>query len=180
MENGFSGEPVAGATAVATAPPRVRVCEIIEAESYARRQRSIVVRHVSDDRIVALIEILSPGNKSSYNEFRSFLAKAVDAIVRGHHLLLVDLQPRTARDPDGIHAIICAEFGGTTTSSPPDKPLTLVCLRRRATQDVLLRAGRGRRRADRYAAVSRSGMVRLRPAGADLSGRLSRRTSPLS
>ena len=124
--NGFSGEPVAGATAVATAPPRVRVCENIEAESYARRQRSVVIRHVSDDRIVALIEILSPGNKSSYREFRAFLVKAVDALERGHHLLLVDLHPRTVRDPDGIHATICGEFGSATTPSPSDKPLTLV------------------------------------------------------
>ena len=53
-ENGSSGESVAGATAVATAPPRVRLCEDIEPETYSRRQRSVVVRHVSDDRIIAL------------------------------------------------------------------------------------------------------------------------------
>jgi hypothetical protein len=126
QENGWSGEPVAGATAVTTAPPRVRLRENIEIESYARRQRSVVVRHVSDDRIVALIEILSPGNESSSKEFRSFLVKAVDAIERGHHLLLIDVHARTMRDPDGIHASICAEFGGTAQASPAVKPLTLV------------------------------------------------------
>jgi hypothetical protein len=125
-ENGSSGESVAGATAVATAPPRVRLCEDIEPETYSRRQRSVVVRHVSDDRIIALIEIVSPGNKSSYREFRSFLAKAVDTLQRRHHLLLIDLNSRTVRDPDGIHAAICAEFGGKSGSSEPDKPLTLV------------------------------------------------------
>ena len=124
--NGFSGEPVAGAIAVATAPPRVLVCENIEAESYARRQRSVVVRHVSDDRIIAVIEILSRGNKASYNDVRAFLVKAIDLIARGQHLLLVDLQPRTPRDPDGVHALICAEFGGACTPGPVDKPLTLV------------------------------------------------------
>jgi Protein of unknown function (DUF4058) len=123
--NGSSGGPVAGATAVATEPPRVRLCEDIDSESYSRRQRSVVVRHVSDDRIIALIEIVSPGNKSSYKEFHSFLAKAVDAILRGHHLLLIDLQSRTVRDPDGIYAAICSEFGGKSGSSAPDKPLTL-------------------------------------------------------
>jgi Protein of unknown function (DUF4058) len=124
--NGFSGEPVAGAIAVATAAPRVSVCENIEAESYAHRQRSVVVRHVSDDRIIAVIEILSRGNKASYNEVRAFLLKAVDLIARGQHVLLVDLQPRTPRDPDGVHALICAEFGGVSTPGPADKPLTLV------------------------------------------------------
>ena len=103
----------------------MRLCENIETENYTRRQRSIVVRHASDDRIIAVIEILSAGNKSSYNEFRVFLAKAVDLILRGHHLLLVDVQPRTFRDSDRIHAITCAEFGGTTEPSPPDKSLTL-------------------------------------------------------
>ncbi len=93
--NGWSGEPVAGATAVATAPPRVRLYESIEEETYTRRQRSVVIRHASDDRIVALIEILSAGNKSSNKEFRSFVAKAVDALDRGYHLLLVDLHQRT-------------------------------------------------------------------------------------
>ena len=126
IEDQLSGDSVTGATAVAVAPPRVRLSEIIEPESYASRQRSVVIHHVSDDRIVALIEVLSPGNKSSYKEFRSFLGKAVGSLERGHHLLLVDLHPRTTRDPEGIHAIITTEFGGTAQVGPPDKPLTLV------------------------------------------------------
>ena len=60
--NGFngewSGEPISGATAVAIAPPRVRHRESIDQEIYARRQKSVVIHHASDDRIVALIEIL--------------------------------------------------------------------------------------------------------------------------
>ncbi|HKI20504.1 MAG TPA: DUF4058 family protein, partial [Isosphaeraceae bacterium] len=120
------GEPVAGATAVATAPPRVCLSDIIEEEIYARRQRSVVIRHGSDDRIIAVIEILSAGNKSSNTEFRSFEAKAVDLLDHGYHLLLVDLHPRTPRDPDGIHPVIWAEFGGRSKPALYDKPLTLV------------------------------------------------------
>ncbi|MGO9914781.1 MAG: DUF4058 family protein [Isosphaeraceae bacterium] len=120
------GEPVAGATAVATAPPRVCLSDIIEEEIYARRQRSIVIRHSSDDRIVAVLEIRSAGNKSSNKEFRSFVAKAVDLLDHGYHLLLVDLHPPTPRDPDGIHPVIWAEFGGRSKPALPDKPLTLV------------------------------------------------------
>lgn len=125
-EEHWSADSVTGATAVASAPPRVRRSEMIEPESYASRQRSVVIHHVSDDRIVALIEVLSPGNKSSFKEFRSFLAKAVGSLERGHHLLLIDLHPRTTRDPAGIHAVICTEFGGTAEADPPDKNLTLV------------------------------------------------------
>jgi hypothetical protein len=125
-DNGWSGEPVAGAVAVAVAPPRVRTTTSIEEETYARRQKSVVIHHASDDRIVALIAILSAGNKSSNREFRAFVAKAVDSLERGYHLLLVDLHPPTPRDPDGIHRVIWNEFGGKSDPPLPDKPLTLV------------------------------------------------------
>jgi hypothetical protein len=122
----WSGEPIAGATAVAVAPPRVRDRESIEAVVYAGKQRSVVIHHASDDRIVAMIEIVSSANKASDREFRSFVAKAVDAMDRGYHLLLVDLQLPSPRDPEGIHAAIWAELGGKPKPPPSDKPLTLV------------------------------------------------------
>jgi hypothetical protein len=125
-EDGWSGEPIAGAMAVALAPPRVYRTVSLEEETYTRRQRSVVIHHASDDRIVAVIEILSAGNKSSNKEFRAFVAKAVDLLEHGYHLLLVDLHPRTVRDPEGIHPVIWAEFGGKWEPAPPDKPLTLV------------------------------------------------------
>src|SRR5437870_1834480 len=56
---------------------------------YPRMQRTIVLRHTSNDRIVAMIEILSPGNKSSRHAIRSLLDKAVAALYSGVHLLLV-------------------------------------------------------------------------------------------
>jgi hypothetical protein len=122
----WSGEPIARATAVAVAPPRVHGRESIEQEVFARRQRRIVVRHSSDDRIVAMIEIVSSGNKASDREFRSFVTKAADALARGYHLLLIDLQPPGPRDPDGIHAAIWAELGGKPMPNAAQKPLTLV------------------------------------------------------
>ena len=53
------------------------------------------------------------------------MTKAVDFLDRGYHLLLIDLHPRTNRDPDGIHPVIWAEVGGTPKPIPADKPLTL-------------------------------------------------------
>jgi hypothetical protein len=76
----WSGEPIAGATAVAIAPPRVRDRETIEEESYARRQRTVVIHHTSDDRVIALIEIVSAGNKANSKEFRSFVTPAVESV----------------------------------------------------------------------------------------------------
>jgi Protein of unknown function (DUF4058) len=124
--DGRSGEPISGATAVAIAPPRVRDRESIEQEIYARRQKSVVIHHASDDRIVALIEILSSSNKSSKQEFRTFVAKVLNALEYGHHLLLVDLQPPTPRDPNGIHPVIWDELGGKPKPAPADEPFSLV------------------------------------------------------
>ena len=59
-------------------------------------------------------------------KFHAFLAKAAEALDRGYHLLLVDLQPPTPRDPEGIHAAISGEFGGKPKRAPADKPLTMV------------------------------------------------------
>jgi len=114
-----------GGVAVALAPPRVRITESIEIDMYAAHAKQIAIRHVSDDRIVALIELLSPGNKSSDFAFRSFVRKALEAIDRGCHLLLIDPFPPGPRDPRGIHGAIWEKFGGTY-DPPPDKPMTLV------------------------------------------------------
>jgi hypothetical protein len=127
--NGLSGEQPLdgspGAVAVALAPPKVRFTATIEMDQFSLKQRALVIRHSSDDRIVALIEILSPGNKSSRHALGSFVDKAVSALTRGYHLLLVDVHPPTKRDPDGIDGAILAEIGDDTYTAPPDKPLTL-------------------------------------------------------
>ena len=60
---------------------------------YRRKQKTVTVRHVSGDRIVAMVEIVSPGNKSARHAIRSFVEKAVEALYRGYHLLVVDLFP---------------------------------------------------------------------------------------
>ncbi len=118
-----SGGP-RGAVAVATAPPRVRFTATAEVNQYALRKRRITVRHVSGDRVIAFIEILSPGNKNSRHALRSFVSKAVSALTHGIHLLLIDLFPPGRRDPRGIHGAVWEELGETNVM-PNDKPLTL-------------------------------------------------------
>ena len=84
-----------------------------------------MIHHSSDDRIIALVEIVSPGNKASRHALRSFVAKAAEAMYRGYHLLILDLQPPGPRDPQGIHGAIWAEISDDSYTAPPDKPLTL-------------------------------------------------------
>ena len=94
--DGFSGD---GGTALMTAQPKTRVVAHANNDNYTRLQRRIAIRHVSGHRIVALIEIISAGNKSSHFRWNEFLDKALSAIRGGIHLLLIDVYPPTARDP---------------------------------------------------------------------------------
>jgi hypothetical protein len=121
--NGTADVP--GTTAVAVAPPQVRLTVRAEAEQYTRRQRTLVIRHVSNHRVIALVEIVSPGNKASRHELRSFLDKALAALAQGIHLLVIDLQPPSPRDPQGIHGALWEQLTGVAHEQPPDKPLTL-------------------------------------------------------
>jgi hypothetical protein len=114
-----------GGTAVAEAPPKVGFTASAEIDLYVLKQRTLVIRHSSDDHIVALLEILSPGNKSSRQAFRAFLEKAVAALAQGYHLLLIDLQPPHRRDPQGVHGALWGEICDDSYVAPSDKPLTL-------------------------------------------------------
>src|SRR5262245_12321561 len=70
-------------------PPATRE----ERAVYARKQRTITIRHSSTHRVIALIEILSPGNKSSQHAIHALLTKARSALTQRIHLLLIDLHP---------------------------------------------------------------------------------------
>ncbi|MHB1425806.1 MAG: DUF4058 family protein [Gemmataceae bacterium] len=114
-----------GSVAVSVVPPRMRMTAKAEMNDYVLKRRTIVIRHASGDRIVALLEIVSPGNKASRHGLRSFVEKAVEALYRGYHLLVIDLFPAGTRDPNGIHGAIWAEFSEEPFELPTGEPLTL-------------------------------------------------------
>src|SRR6185369_8503116 len=91
-----------GGLAVATAPPRTRLVRRTEAEIYAGKADRITVRH-RHGNVVAVVEIVSPGNKSSRAEFRTFVEKSAELIRQGVNLLVIDPLPPGKRDPRGIH-----------------------------------------------------------------------------
>jgi hypothetical protein len=123
-QNGAGGPR--GATALATVAPRARFTGTLGTVRVRRHQpRNVAIRHVSDDRLVALIEIVSPSNKSSRDGVRAFIDKATTVLSRGIHLLLVDLFPPTLRDPNGMPGAIAAAFGESPYAPPEDRPLLL-------------------------------------------------------
>jgi Protein of unknown function (DUF4058) len=122
-------DPLLGGTAATgtLVRPHSRFTSETEGEFYRRKKSSVVVRHVSDDRMVAMLEIVSPGNKATRKAFRAFLDKVCDLLEYKIHLLIVDLLPSTRRAPNGIHAAIWQELVDEADFHPPaDKPLTLV------------------------------------------------------
>ncbi|MBY0526927.1 MAG: DUF4058 family protein [Gemmataceae bacterium] len=116
---------LAGTATLTETPPVVHARTTIPRDSYARMQRTLVIRHTSDDRIVAMIEVLSSGNKSSRHAIRSFLDKAVAALDGGIHLLLVDVHPPGPRDPHGIHGAVLSEIGSENYTLTGERPLTV-------------------------------------------------------
>jgi len=117
-----NGEP--GGVAVLAAPPTARVIARFEKINYAKRKDRVVIRH-GRGKVIAIIEIVSPGNKDSRNAIRTFVEKAADILNQGIHLLVVDLFPPTSRDPQGIHKAIWDEFGDEPFQLPPGKPFTV-------------------------------------------------------
>ena len=114
-------------TLAALPKPKSRFHYKTEAAFYQRKQNVLAVRHVSGNRLVAVIEIVSPGNKSSAGAFRKFLGKSLEWLNAGVNILIVDPFPPTKRDPKGIHNAIWEEIEGESDIRIlKTKPLSLV------------------------------------------------------
>lgn len=104
--------PERSGTVVAEAPPRVsRTMVASENAAYRVLRKTIAVRHVSDHRLVSLIEFLSPANKDRPQSVEDFVMKAIGMLRAGCHLLVVDLFRPGRHDPHGIHG----QSGSTLT-----------------------------------------------------------------
>jgi hypothetical protein len=120
---GFEGSDSGGVTTLTKSRPQTRVHSETADAFYRRKQKSIAIRHVSGDELVAVIEIVSPGNKSSRSRFEDFLRKAWALFEQRIHLLVLDPFPPGPRDPDGVHAAIW-DVPGDPFKLPADQPLT--------------------------------------------------------
>ncbi len=119
--------PASGPAGVAVldSPPRTRLVTRGEnTAGYARRADHLSV-YLPQGELVAVIEIVSPGNIDNTNGLKTFVRKAGKLLRRGVHLLIVDLFPPSVRDPYGIHKAIWDRFKEEPFELPPDKPLTL-------------------------------------------------------
>jgi hypothetical protein len=112
-----------GGLSVDLQPPRTRVVTRAESAAYARKANRLSIRHPDGD-VVAVLELVSPGNKDSAHAIRAYARKAVALLQAGIHLLIVDLFPPGRRDPQGIHKVIWDRIRDEPFTLPADKPLT--------------------------------------------------------
>jgi hypothetical protein len=130
--NRLTGPDGGGGLSLAEHPLKVRHQVASDLDVYAAKANRVAVYHVSGDRVVAYIELVSPGNKHSERALRDLLDKVSEAMDRGLHLLLVDLHPPTKRDPRGLHARIWEDRYGETVENAgatADEPYTVVAYR---------------------------------------------------
>jgi len=100
--------------------PTARIVRRTTKENYSRRANRIVLKHHLG-RTIAVIEIVSPGNKDSRAAFREFVEKTIEFLTKGIHVLIVDLFPPTPRDPFGMHKVIWDEFEEEAFTFPEGK-----------------------------------------------------------
>ena len=115
-----------GGAALATSPPKVRFTAETEMDRFVRRRNRVVIRHSSNHEVVAMIEIVSPGNKSSRHGIQAFVSKALELLDAGIHLLIIDVFPPGPRDPQGMHGEIWSAMEDDSFRLPQDARLTLV------------------------------------------------------
>jgi hypothetical protein len=123
LPNRLDTGPAPG-VAVAEAPPRAAVVARSDAAIYAGKATRLSVHH-PDGSVVAIIEIVSPGNKDSRHALKTFVRKADGLLRNGIHLLIVDPFPPSPRDPNGIHGLIWERIKDEPFALPPGKPLTV-------------------------------------------------------
>jgi hypothetical protein len=113
-----------GGIVITATPPKTRHVIRAEKEISAAHGNRITIRHPLG-QVVCVIEIVSPGNKGSRATLRSFVEKTLEFLRGGVHVLVIDLFPPSARDPQGIHKTIWDEIEDKPFELPPDKQLTL-------------------------------------------------------
>ena len=118
-----------GGNAVALAEPKTKpnasMVMIADEDRYVLKTNRVVVRHELG-QVLAIIELVSPGNKNSTHAIRSIVEKLVQLLRQGINLLVIDPFPPSSRDPRGIHALIWNEITDQPFELPSDRQLTIV------------------------------------------------------
>jgi hypothetical protein len=108
------------------APPQTQFVAESEGEYYRRKKSAVAIRHVSGDRLVAVLEVVSAGNKSGQAALETFVSKVCELLEQRLHLLVIDPIAPGKHDPQGVHAAVWEQWSGESFELPADQLLTLV------------------------------------------------------
>ena len=103
--------------------PGVQFVESAKRDTASRPRRHLAIRHAASRRVVAIIELVSPGNKERRPNLRAFVEKVIAFLWNGIHVLVIDPFPPTPRDPHGLHAVFWRSLARRRFVPPGDKPL---------------------------------------------------------
>ena len=117
-----AAEPPAGCVPFSEAAERFGRTEVLASQFTPRR---VTVRHPDGDRIVAVVEFASPGNRDAVSKVAHFAETLAAALEAGIHAVLIDPFPPTGSAPRGLHGAVAAEFDAVHKSDP-ERPLTFV------------------------------------------------------
>jgi Protein of unknown function (DUF4058) len=117
--------------------PLVRFTVKAEETLYTEKRNRVAIRHMSDDRIVAVIEIISPGNKQSPKSIEFFNEKVLSLLQLGKHFLMIDVLPPGKADPRGMHAALWESAFGETVGVTSEEPIGCVAYHAERDYDVV-------------------------------------------
>lgn len=107
------------------APPRPSVrMTVSPTAAYRKARKTPTVRHVSGNRIAAIVEIASPADKDRPQGVVEFVEKLHATLDAGVHLLLIDMLPPGPNDPAGFHGALWDLIDDQAVPPPADRPLT--------------------------------------------------------
>lgn len=89
-------------------------------------QRRIAIRHITGQRLIAVVEIVSPANRDRKAHVAEFVEKIVQLVRAGVNVLILDILPPGKHDRQGLHAAIWEHFGKDLRTTPRGQPLMLV------------------------------------------------------
>ncbi|MBX9627969.1 MAG: DUF4058 family protein [Gemmataceae bacterium] len=116
--------PVAEGNGVAEAEPRT--ARRFASHGLPAAGRAVTIRHAGGDRVVAVIEVVSPANKDRPEHVGDFAGKVAGLVRSGIHLVVVDILPPGHHDPYGMHAAIWPglDTDPEPAAPPADRPYT--------------------------------------------------------
>ena len=123
--NDFRSVGNAAVLAEPKAKPKVSMMMVADEDRYVSKANRIIVRHELGN-VLAVIELVSPGNKNSTHAIRSIVEKLAQVLREGINLLVIDPFPPSVRDPSGVHALIWNEITDQPFELRTDHPLTIV------------------------------------------------------